>query len=106
MSWDVFAQYAMWNKSMTSLVPLPVISTYGEIYVTDGDELCGFDTNQKPLGPCIKMEPTSGPLYDLTVVAQKFLYLLYKCGFMVAYFVSGKLQALHGDVCSSSLHNN
>lgn len=75
---------------MKTLITLPAINTYGELYATDGDELCAFQSNQKPFGPCIKMEPITGPLFDITVVADKFLYLLYKCGFMVAFFVSGK----------------
>ena len=71
---------------MKRLVTVPAIDTYGDVYVTDGDELCGLDDTGKPFGPCIKMEPVNGPLFDLTVVADRFLYLLYKCGFMVAYF--------------------
>lgn len=75
--------------SMRSLITLPAIDTYGQLYVADGDALCGFQSNRKPFGPCIKMEPTTGPLFDLAIVDNKYLYLLYKCGFMVAYFVSG-----------------
>ena len=91
MSWDITSQYAVWNLSMPALVTLPVVGYYGDTYVVDGSELCGFDSSEKPFGPCIVMEPVTGPLFDLTVVSEKFLYLLYKCGFMVAYFVSGIL---------------
>lgn len=89
MSWDVYSQYAAWNVSMKTVPTLPVLSGMGEMYATDGRELCGFDSNFKPFGPCIKMEPTTGPLFDITIVNDKFLYLLYKCGFMVAFFISG-----------------
>lgn len=88
MVWNVDAQLESWNASMKSLVTLPSIELSGNVYVTDGDDLCAYESSGVPLGPCIKMEPTTGPIYDLTVVAEKFLYLLYKCGFMVAYFTS------------------
>lgn len=96
MSWDVEEQFASWNVTMPSLVTLPLISYYGETYVADGFKLCAFQSNNKPFGPCVVMEPITGPLFDMTVVSKQFLYLLYKCGFMVAYFVSGMLQPLGG----------
>ena len=90
MSWDVDNQFASWNITMQALVTLPLISYYGETYVADGFKLCAFQSNHKPFGPCAVMDPVTGPLFDMTVVSQQFLYLLYKCGFMVAYFISGK----------------
>ena len=90
LSWDIFSQYAQWNTSMKALPTLPAIDTYGQLYAADGSELCAFQSNGKPFGHgCIEMIPTTGPLFDLTVVADRYLYLLYKCGFMVAYFISG-----------------
>lgn len=97
MSWDIFAQYAMWNYTMKTVVTLPVISITGEMFVTDGDLLCGFQEDRKPVGPCIVQEPITGPVFDLTVVSEHFLYMLYKCGFMVAYWIAGKddIERLH-----------
>lgn len=89
MSWNVEKQLASWNLSMQTLVTLPLISHYGETYVTDGSQLCAFQSNDRPFGPCIVMEPVTGPLFDMTEVNKQFLYMLYKCGFMVAFFVSG-----------------
>ncbi len=85
MSWDVNASYKSWNKTTKALSTLPAIDTFGTIYTTDGEELCKLDSNGVPPAPCIKMEPITGPLFDITIVADKFIYLLYKNGFMVAY---------------------
>ena len=84
----MLAQFKSWNVSMKSMVRLPAVDTFGQVYATDGYFLIGLDETGKPLGPHIKMEPTSGPLFDVAIVAEKFIYLLYKCGFMVAYFTS------------------
>ena len=91
MSWDIFAQYAGWNYTMKTVVTLPVISITGEMFVTDGDLLCGFDGDRKPIGPCIVQEPITGPVFDLQVVSEHYLYMLYKCGFMVAYSIAGEM---------------
>jgi hypothetical protein len=94
ISWNVDKQFASWNLSMQALVTLPLISFSGETYFTDGYKLCGYQNDDKPFGPCVLMEPVTGPLFDMTVVTQQFLYLLYKCGFMVAYFISGMLSPI------------
>ena len=83
-------QYSMWNFSMQSLIRLPIISSTGVTFVTDGFQLCGFQGNNKPLGPCSVQYPVTGPLFDLTVVSERYIYLLYKCGFMVGYFIAGR----------------
>ena len=101
MSWDIFAQYAMWNYTMKTVITLPVMDVTGEMFVTDGDELCGFHDDHTPVGPCIQQYPITGPVFDLTVVTESFLYMLYKCGFMVAYSIAGEVYHSFADLLSS-----
>ena len=96
MCWAAYVDlFYEWNYTMKTVVTLPVISATGEMFVTDGDLLCGYHADGKPIGRCVVQEPITGPVFDLTVVSEQFLYMLYKCGFMVAYFISGMALLLH-----------
>ena len=93
IAWRMAAQFESWNVSSSHLLVLPSVDVSGNIYFCDGYALYGYDDVGDPVGKKIVMFPVTGPLFDMTIVSNQFLYLLYKSGFMVAFF-TGTLQIL------------
>jgi len=80
------AQFESWNVTASHLLMLPSVDVSGNIFFSDGYALYGYDDTGDPMGKKIVMYPETGPLFDMTIVNSQFLSLLYKNGFMVAFF--------------------
>ncbi len=93
IAWRMAAQFESWNVSSSHTLMLPSVDVSGNIYFSDGYDLYGYNDAGDPLGRRVHMFPESGPLFDMTIVSEQFLYLLYKSGFMVAFF-TGKAAGL------------
>ena len=61
----------------------------GGIIAADGLSLVGYYTNGTPRGDPVRLYPTQGEIFDLSIAAgDDVMVLLYKCGFMAAYLTS------------------
>lgn len=78
-----------WSFSLGGLIPLPLVDYTGGIIAADGYSLVGYYTNGTPRGDPVRLYPTQGDIFDLSIAAGiDAVVLLYKCGFLAIYLTS------------------